>query len=61
MNLGDFPCGSVVRALPSSVGDAGSISGQGARTPHASQPEKQNIKQKQYCNKFNKDFKNGPH
>ena len=21
----------------------------------------QNIKQKQYCNKFNKDFKNGPH
>ena len=22
---------------------------------------KQNIKQKQYCNKFNTDFKNGPH
>ena len=22
---------------------------------------KQNIKQKQSCNKFNKDFKNGPH
>ena len=22
---------------------------------------KRNIKQKQYCNKFNKDFKNGPH
>ena len=21
----------------------------------------QNIKQKQYCNKVNKDFKNGPH
>ena len=21
----------------------------------------QNIKQKQYCNKFNEDFKNGPH
>ena len=21
----------------------------------------QNIKQKQYCNKFNKDLKNGPH
>ena len=21
----------------------------------------QNIRQKQYCNKFNKDFKNGPH
>ena len=23
--------------------------------------KKQNIKQKQYCNKFNKDFKNDPH
>ena len=23
--------------------------------------KKQNIKQKQYCNKFNKEFKNGPH
>ena len=23
--------------------------------------ENQNIKQKQYCNKFNKDFKSGPH
>ena len=23
--------------------------------------EKQNIKQKQYCNRFNKDFRNGPH
>ena len=23
--------------------------------------KKQNIKQKQYCNKFSKDFKNGPH
>ena len=22
---------------------------------------RQNMKQKQYCNKFNKDFKNGPH
>ena len=23
--------------------------------------KKPDIKQKQYCNKFNKDFKNGPH
>lgn len=23
--------------------------------------EKQNLKQKQYCNRFNTDFKNGPH
>ena len=35
--------------------------GQGAETPHFSRPKKQNIKQKQYCSKFNKDFKNGPH
>ena len=34
----------------------GSIPGQGARTPHASQLGSQNIKQKQYCSKFNKDF-----
>ena len=27
--------------------------------PHSQ--KKQNIKQKQYCNMFNKDFKNGPH
>ena len=36
------------------------IPGQGAKIPHASRPKNQNIKQKQYCNKFNKDFKNGP-
>ena len=42
-------------------GNAGSIPGEGIKIPHASQPENQNIKQKQYCNKFNKDFKNGPH
>ena len=28
---------------------------------NASLPKNQNIKQKQYCNKFHKDFKNGPH
>ena len=35
-------------------------SGQGAKTPHALGPKNQSIKQKQYGNKFNKDFKNGP-
>ena len=40
---------------------AGSIPGQGANTPHDLQPRNQNIKWKQYCNKFNKDFKNGSH
>ena len=33
------------------------IPGRGAKIPHASQPKNQNIKQKQYCNKCNKDFK----
>ena len=37
------------------------IPGQGARIPHASGPNHQNIKQKQYSNNFNKDFKNCPH
>ena len=30
-------------------------------TPHALGPKSQNIKQKEYCNKFNKDFRSGPH
>ena len=51
----------VVKAWPSKAGNAGSVSGWGAKIPRASWPKKkQNIKQKQYCNKFNKDFKNGP-
>ena len=36
--------------------DEGSIPGWGARIPQASRPRKQSIKQKQYCNKFNKVF-----
>ena len=57
----DFPGGPVVKTSPSNAGDTGSIPGQGAKIPHASWPKNQNIKQKQYCNKFNKDFKNDPH
>jgi len=37
-------------------GGAGSVPGWGAKIPHASWPNKQNIKQKQYCKKFNKDL-----
>ena len=33
--------------------------GLGVKSPHPSQPEKQSVKQKQYCNKFISDFKNG--
>ena len=51
----------MVKTLPSNIGDASSIPGWGAKISHASQPEEQNIKQKQYCKNFTKDFKNGPH
>ena len=40
---------------PSSTEGAALIPGQGAKIPHAVRPRNQNIKQKQYCNKFNKD------
>ena len=51
----------MVKTWPSDAGGVGSIPGQGAKTPHASLPKNQNVKQNQCCNKFNKDFKNGPH
>ena len=51
----------MVKTLPSNARGAVSIPGQGTKVPHASGPKNQNIKQKQYCNKFNKDFKNGLH
>ena len=38
----------------------GSLSGQGAEIPHALGLKNQNIKQKQYCDKLNNDFKNSP-
>ena len=52
----------MVKTSPSNTrGCAGSIPGRGAKIPRASQPKNQNIEQKQYCNKFNNGFKNGPH
>ena len=61
----DFPGGPVVKTSPSSAGGACLIPGWGAKILHASWPKNQNIKkekQKQHCNKFNKDLKkNGPH
>ena len=57
----DFPGSPVVKALPFNAKRAGSIPGRETKIPHASWPKNQNIKQKQYCNKFSKDFKNGPH
>ena len=47
----DFPGGPVVKA-----GSPGLIPGWGTKTPHGLWPKNQK-QQKQYCNKFNKDFK----
>ena len=58
-DLWDFPGCPVVKTSPSNAGSVGSIPGWEAKTPHTSWPK--NIKQNQYCNKFNEDFKNGPH
>ena len=55
--IGDLPGDPVVKTSPSNVGDLNLIPGQGAKIPLDLQPKKQNIKQKQYCNKFNKDLK----
>lgn len=64
-----FPGHPGVETLPSIAGGAGSISGQSAgsipgrraKIPPASWPKPQNIRQKQYCNEFNKDLTKGPH
>ena len=57
----DFPGGPVANTLPSDAGVVGSILGWGTKTqrPHMprSQKQKQNVKQKQYCNKINKGLK----
>ena len=54
----------MVNNSPSNEGSAGVIPDWGAKIPHVPRGKKKqtrNTKQKQYCNKFNKDFKNGPH
>ena len=45
------------KTSPSNAGDKGSIPGHGAKIQHILWPKTQNIKPKQYCKKFNKDFK----
>ena len=47
----DVPGSRVVRTLPSKSRRVDSTPGQGAEVPHALWPKKQNIKQKQYCDK----------
>ena len=56
-----LPWQSSGQDFTSSARGVGSIPDQEAKIPHASGSENQNIKQKRYCNKFNKDFKNDPH
>ena len=51
----DFPGGLWLR-LPSNAGGVGLIPGQGPKIPCAPWPKNRNIKQKQYCHKFNKYF-----
>ena len=53
----DFLGGPAVEILSSNAGDVDSNLGPGAKISHALGPKKQNIKWKQYCNKFNKDLK----
>ena len=57
----DFLGSPVANTSPSSARGTSSIPRQVTKTPYASRPKIQNIKQKQCCNKFSKDFKNGPH
>ena len=53
----DVPGSPVIKTSPSSIGSVGLIPSQGAKIPHALWSKPQNVSQKQYCNKFNKDFK----
>ena len=51
----------MVKLLPTHAEGVGLNPGPEDKIPHTLRPKTQNIKQKQYCNKFNEDFKNGPH
>ena len=58
---GNLPGGPVVKMSPFNAGGEGSTPGQGVKIPRALWAKHQNKKQKQYCHKFDKDFKNGQH
>ena len=52
----------MVKTLPSKAGNVSLIPGPGAKIPHASQlTKKKKRKQKQFCNKSNKEFRKSPH
>ena len=53
----DFPGSPVVKTLPSNARGTSLIPGQEAKILHVLRPKgKKKVKQKQYCNKLNKDF-----
>ena len=63
MHSREFPGGPVGKRSPSSAGGVGLNPGQGAKIhmPHGQKKKQKKKKRKKYCNRFNKDFKNGPH
>ena len=46
----------MVKSLPSNRKGVGMIPDQGVKITHVSRLTNQNIKQEQYCKRFNKDF-----
>ena len=57
LNYGNKPLKGHLGNLPSNIGAECSIPGWEAKVPHVLQSRNQNIKQKQYCNKSNKNLK----
>ena len=53
----EVPGYPVINTSLSSAGGLSSIPGWGTKIPHTSWPKKQNIKQRQYCNKLKNDLK----
>ena len=51
----------MAKSSPFNAGGVCSIPGWEAKILHGSWSKNQNIKKKSYCDKFNKDFKSGPH
>ena len=50
----------MVQTSPSNMGVVRSIPGPGVKIPRFVAEKAKHKQQKQYCNKFNKDFKSGP-
>lgn len=61
-NIRNIPGGPVVKTSPSNAGSTGSIPHSGSYVPTCLVAKNREHKQqKLYCNKFNKDVKNGIH